>query len=468
MPGIRLVCLALTCFLFSTRAAETRPNVLIVIADQWRSQAFGFAGDPNVKTPNLDALAKQSVRFVNAVSGLPVCSPTRATLLTGQRPLTHGVFLNDVQLNPDAVSMAKIMKAANYTTGCIGKWHIDGRGRGSFIPRERRQGFEYWKVLECTHSYNKSYYFADSPDRCLWTGYDANAQTNDVCDYIKKQAKSEKPFAMLMAWGPPHNPYLTAPEKYKAMYQPEKLVLRPNVPAAHAAETRKDLVGYYAHCTALDDCMGQLMKALDDAGIADNTLIIFTSDHGDMLGSQGMQRKQKPWDESARIPMLWRWPAGLGKQGVELTAPMNTEDILPTILGLCKVAIPPSVEGLNYSAHMTGGTSPGDGATVIQCVAPFGEWHRGVGGKEFRGLRNERYTYVKDLNGPWLLYDNVSDPYQMKNLVADAASEALRSELDAVLMRKLKERHDEFLPGDAYVKKWEYKTDARGTVPYKD
>ena len=464
----RLATFLAFIFLTQVGAAETRPNVLIIIADQWREQAFGFAGDPNVKTPNIDGLAKQSVRFVNAVSGLPVCSPTRATLLTGQRPLTHGIFLNDVQLSPDANSFAKILKGANYTTACIGKWHIDGRGRSSFIPRERRQGFEYWKVLECTHNYNNSLYFADTDDRCQWAGYDANAQTNDACEYLKKQAKSEKPFAMLLAWGPPHDPYMTAPEKYRAMYDPAKLELRPNVPPETQAAARKNLSGYYAHCTALDECMGQILKALDDAGLAQNTLVIFTADHGDMLGSQGMSKKQKPWDESARIPMLWRWPAGLGKEAKELKAAMNTEDILPSILGLCKVAIPKSVEGLDYSAHMTGAADPGDGSAVIQCVAPFGEWHRNNGGKEYRGLRNDHYTYVKDLNGPWLLYDNWSDPYQMKNLAADPGSEKLRLDLDASLMRKLKERGDDFLPGDAYVKKWGYAVDKNGTVPYKN
>src|SRR5438105_1682440 len=140
--------LVFSALMLDAPAAEsTKPNIIVVLADQWRSQAFGFAGDSNVKTPNFDRLAGESVRFVNAVSGMPVCSPTRASLLTGQRPLTHGVFMNDVQLDPNAVTLAKVLKEANYNTACIGKWHIDGRGRSAFIPRERRQGFEYWKVL---------------------------------------------------------------------------------------------------------------------------------------------------------------------------------------------------------------------------------------------------------------------------------------------------------------------------------
>ena len=131
-----------------------------------------------------------------------------------------------------------------------------------------------------------------------------------------------------------------------------------------------------------------------------------------------------------------------------------------------RTEIPKSVEGLDYSTYLKGGKNPGDGATVIQCVTPFGEWDRQNGGKEYRGIRTGRYTYVKDLNGPWLLFDNQSDPYQIKNLVADPSQAPLRAELDTLLMQKLKDRHDEFLPGETYIQKWNYKVDARGTVPY--
>src|SRR5437867_397208 len=137
--GVRfLAVLLMACFCAITKisAVEAKPNILFVVADQWRAPAFGFAGDPNAKTPAFDRLSRQSVCFVNAVSGLPVCSPTRASMLTGQRPLTHGVFLNDVPLAPEATTIAKVLKAAGYDTGCIGKWHVDGHGRSNFIPRE--------------------------------------------------------------------------------------------------------------------------------------------------------------------------------------------------------------------------------------------------------------------------------------------------------------------------------------------
>lgn len=459
--------LALLCGQFSVSAAEFPPNVILVVADQWRAQAFGFSGDPNAKTPTFDRLAAESANFINAVSGLPVCSPTRASLLTGQRPLTHGVFLNDVRLDPNATTLPKLLKASGYDSAMIGKWHIDGGDRSSFIPRERRQGFDYWKVLECTHVYNDSAYYADGPEKLKWEGYDAIAQTRDACAYIHDHAKTAKPFFLMLAWGPPHDPYLTAPEKYRAMFDPATLTLRPNVPDAFVPELRKILAGYYAHCAALDDCMKDLLAALRSSGADENTIILFTSDHGDMLGSQGMYKKQKPFDESIRVPMLIRWPKGLGVNPRSLDAPINSEDIMPTLLGLCGLPIPKSVDGLDYSQYARGGPNPGDGATLIQCVTPFGEWERRTGGREYRGIRTIRYTYVRDPKGPWLLFDDTSDPYQQHNLVNLSGSAALQIELEALLTKKLRDRGDEFLPGDAYLAKWGYKVDVNGTISYK-
>ena len=205
------------------------PNVVLIFADQWRAQAFGYAGDPNVQTPNLDALARRSVNCTHAVSGCSVCSPARASLLTGQYPLTHGVFVNDVELGQDATSIAQAFSAGGYDTAYIGKWHVNGRGRSSYIPPERRQGFEYWKVLECTHDYNHSAYYAgDSDEQLVWEGYDALAQTRDAQAYLRNRGTN--PFLLVLSWGPPHAPYHTAPEEYQAMYDPATITLRPNVP----------------------------------------------------------------------------------------------------------------------------------------------------------------------------------------------------------------------------------------------
>ena len=454
------------CFATFACGAE-KPNIVLVWADQWRAAATGYAGDPNVKTPNLDRLAACSVNFTHSVSGCPVCTPFRASLMTGQRPTTHGLFLNDAHLSDDAVTIGKVLKAAGYDTGYIGKWHLNGRGRLSYIPPENRQGFGYWKAMECTHDYNHSLYFAGE-DRSpkLWAGYDAFAQTEDAGSYIRERAKAGKPFALFLSWGPPHNPYGTAPADFRALYDPAQIKLRPNVPAELARKTRAELAGYYAHCSALDQSIGKLWDVLRDSGIEQNTILVFTADHGDMLGSHGMERKQKPWDEALRVPMLWHFPSKLGTTGREPDAVISSEDLMPTLLGFCGLIIPPSVEGLDYSGMMAGGPNPNhENAALISCVAPFGEWSRQAGGREFRGIRTKRYTYVRDLNGPWLLYDDESDPYQDKDLVGAPEAGARQAELDSLLNRRLKAAKDEFLPADRYIAKWGYKVDRTGTLP---
>ncbi len=378
-----LACLLLNTLLPWGAYASEHPNVLFILADQWRAHAFGHAGDPNVKTPHINLLQRHGIRFVNAVSTVPVCCPARASLMTGQRALTHGVFLNDVALSPAAVTIAKVLAEAGYDTGYIGKWHLNGDGRSAFIPRERRQGFDYWKALECTHDYNQSFYYADSPEKRVWEGYDAVAQTRDAQRYLRDHARSGKPFFLFLAWGPPHDPYQTAPQHYREEYQAEKIKLRANVPAAISDRVRTALAGYYAHCSALDDCVGDLLQTLDETGQAQDTLVVFTSDHGDLLGSHAAFNKQQPYEESIRIPLLLRWPKAFGTRGRQLDAPISSEDLMPTILSLCGAPIPPTVEGLDYRGYLRGGKDPSDGAALIACLAPFGQWERRQGGREY-------------------------------------------------------------------------------------
>ena len=462
-----------------TTRGSRKPNVLFIVADQWRACSTGYAGDPDVKTPNLDRLASRSVNFTDAVSSCPVCTPFRGSLLTGQRPTTNGVFLNDVHLRDDAVTLGKVLSAAGYDTGYIGKWHLNGRGRLSFIPPENRQGFAYWKAMECTHEYNHSFYYADEDRKLLWPGYDAFAQTEDAKRYLRDRAKSDKPFALVLAWGPPHNPYQTAPPEFRKSYYPAKIHLRPNVPPEAADAARKDLAGYYAHCTALDRCVGELWDTLKETGLERDTILVFTSDHGDMIGSHQQSRKQKPWDEAVRVPMLWHYPAALGDAGHKTDAAIASEDLMPTLLGLCGVAIPPTVEGLDYSRYLSAVGRGEDAenlnrenpnrenAALISCVAPFGEWSAPAGGREFRGVRTPRYTYVRDLTGPWLLYDNEKDPYQLENLADAPAAAEVRAKLNDLLDQRLKAANDAFLPAEKYLEKWGYsdKVDATGTMP---
>jgi arylsulfatase A-like enzyme len=442
-----------------------KPNIVLVFGDQWRAQATGYAGDPNIHTPNLDAFAGESMNFTTAVANCPVCSPWRATLMTGQYPLTHGVFVNDVPISSRPVYLAECFQSVGYDTAYIGKWHIDGHGRGAYIPPERRKGFDYWKVRECTHDYNHSFYYADSPNKLEWRGYDAIAQTEDATQYISGH-RIETPFLLMLSWGPPHDPYDTAPEQFKRIYNQGDIKLRPNVPEDYAEQAKEWLAGYYAHCSALDWCFGRIVSALDAAGLAEDTIVIFTSDHGDMLGSHGARNKQRPWDESILVPMLMRYPRLLGKKKKSITVPFNAPHLMPTILGLAGLDIPQSVEGEDFSSFILGKSPPPEDSALIELPACFHQYAYYRGGKDWRGLRTSRYTYVINLDGPWFLYDNQVDPFQMTNLIGNPNYKDEQSKLDTELHQRLHLRRDNFLPGKELIKTAGFKVDERGDPVY--
>jgi arylsulfatase A-like enzyme len=451
-------------------SVRTRPpNVLFVMADQLRAQAAGFAGDVNAKTPVLDRLAAESVTFSNAVSCTPVCCPYRATLMTSRFPTSTGVFVNDVNLAQDPNSLAARFRQAGYDTGFIGKWHLDGQGcRIAYTPPERRQGFGRWAAIECTHDYNDSPYYAgdDGAHRLTWAGYDAFAETREMQRWLGERDPSV-PFCYFLSWGPPHDPYDTAPADFAARFSPDAIALRPNVPSAYASEARRDLAGYYAHMAAIDTCLGDLLGTLDSLGIADDTIVVFTSDHGDMHRSQGQVRKQQPWDESILVPFLLRYPAGLGRAPRTVATQIGTPDIMPTLLGLAGQPLPIGMHGRDLSPVLRGERAPDDEPALIMCVWPFASWSRAAGGREYRGLRSGRYTYARDLAGPWLLYDNAVDPYQMQNLAGRSDYADVQDRLDAQLATRLAAIGDPFREGAWYLDQWGYTVEpGDGAVPY--
>jgi arylsulfatase A-like enzyme len=428
--------------------------VLFILPDEWRAQSTGYNGDPNVRAPVLDRLAAESVSFDTAISGTPVCCPFRASLMTGQYPLTNGVFINDVELRPNGTTLAQAFQTAGYRTGYIGKWHLYGSPDGkygrrlAYIPPENRLGFEYWKACECTHEYNHSlYYEGNDPEPKYWPGYDAIAQTDDACRFIGEQARGRNPFLLVLSLGPPHFPLPTAPGQYRAQFEKAEIGLRPNVAPDKRELAIRDLRGYYAHMLALDDCFARLLGALDKAGVADDTIVVLTSDHGDMMHSQGLTTKLHPWDESIRVPFLVRYPAKLGRKSRRIHTPFNSPDIMPTLLRLANLKVPDSVQGRDGFS-----TPKSEHGALISLPVPITEARR-WGFAEYRGLRTERHTYVRSIHGPWLLYDNQTDPYQMHNLCGKAGHTTLQQRLDRMLDASLREVHDDFLPAAEYVKR---------------
>lgn len=457
----------------TTVKKASHPNVIFILADQWRADAVGYAGNKDVITPNLDRLSKESLVFENAVTVMAVCAPWRASFLTGQYPLTNGVFYNDKPLPSEAVTLAEIYKEKGYQTGYIGKWHLNGHknGEDAFsardkpVPKDRRQGFDYWKVREVTHDYNNSFYFDENDQKQYWEGYDAFSQTDSAISYIRKN--KDNPFLLMLSWGPPHNPYHTAPEEYKKLYDPAKITLRPNVPEEFQDSARQIIADYYAHITALDKAMGDILAAVEKEGLSDNTIIVFTSEHGDMLFSKGVLRKQRPYDESIKVPMLIRYPEKISKPRA-ISGPINTPDLLPTLLGLSGINVPKTVEGIDFSKPLIQGNDISNDGALIMLPVPFHEWQFMNGGREFRGIRTDRYTYVKDLAGPWLLYDNQIDPFQQNNLVDLPKYKNLQDSLEKVLKSKLRQTNDEFLPADYYMTKWNYLYDKNDSIRNKN
>lgn len=457
------------------RADEPRrkPNIIYIFADQMRAHVLGCYGNKQVPTPNFDALAGNGTTFDNALSTYPVCSPYRAMLLTGRYPMANGTISNDRALHDGLPTVAKICREQGYATGYIGKWHLESN-RTPFVPKERRQGFDFWAVNNCSHRYMDHFYCMDTPEQVRFKGYEPVVQTDLAIDYIKKH--KDRPFCLFMSWGPPHDPYTLMPKEYLQRVEAEKLEFRGNVTerafvdgllaeAAKMSESkqiagtraskrktidddellRKQYIhGYCAHTVALDDCLGRIQKTLSEAGLAQDTILAFSSDHGDMLGSHRMASKQMPFEESIRIPFLVQYPGRI-QPGGRTDALLTPVDAMPTLLGLAGLTCP-KVDGIDMSAAACGGKSDARDAALIMKLVPGGNPWVCNGITPWRGVRTKRYTYTRLLDrGPWILFDNREDPYQLKNLIGHPEHRELQQQLDERTTALMQEAGD---PGD--------------------
>jgi len=471
-----------------------RPNLLFVLVDQMRYAAMGCTGNSQIRTPNLDRLASEGALFENAVSNISVCTPARACILTGRYPLAHTVLTNNSMLPNRLPSMGKILKAHGYATGHIGKWHLSGEAyigatrhnsyqNGYIPPGKLRHGFDYCATHHCSHSYWNASYFRDTPDPIKIEGWEPDAQTDLAIDFIQDHTAinepDREPFALVVSWGPPHTPF-TAPAEYRGLYDADKLELRPNVllppggfPLAQSlaedesAETtlREWTANYYGAVSSLDHNLGRLLDALDRLGIADDTIVVFTSDHGEMLGSHGQLHKVQPWDESVRIPFVIRYPRAISA-GMTLGTPLGHPDILPTLLGLIGISVQEGIEGDDLAPVLRGEAPEPTGRSayllwVCSAVTWGKRWQQlddyaGLGApkgfvRPYRGIRTATHTYVRDREGPWLLYDNERDPYQMNNLIETAGPGAVPPRLEADLQEWLVRTADRFEDTDHYI-----------------
>jgi arylsulfatase A-like enzyme len=421
-------------------AGNSGPNLVYVFADQMRFCDMGCAGNEHIRTPNFDRLAGQGLRLSNAYTAAPLCSPYRAQLQTGLYGHANGVPKNGLPMRQDVPTFARAFDSAGYATGYIGKWHLSGQRKarkgkelinGFVPPGEQRAGWNYWAAHEVIHKYMHSEYFRDKPEAISIPGFESDFQTDLAIEFMRQNRA--RPFSLMLSWGPPHEPY-QLPDRAKTYYDPAKMPIRPNVPSEFRDDVRHELTKYYGLITCLDENMGRLMSAISELGIADNTVLVFTSDHGNMIRSQGMRLKQKPWEESAHIPFLIRDPRRI-KPGQTSERLFNSIDIMPTMFGMCGLPLPHGLHGIDRSGELMGRKSK-DSDSIYLALDSEGSADEGraagAGGR-WRAVRTRERMYVMREGEDWLLYDVRKDPYQMKNLAEDRSLRNERQELKKLL-----------------------------------
>jgi arylsulfatase A-like enzyme len=433
--------------------SASSPSFLIILPDQLRAQALGCMGNPEIRTPHLDALAREGLLFRNTFANSPVCCPARAVLLTGRYAHANGMVANDLRLRESEVTVAEILRDQGYVTGFIGKWHLDGGPRlpGFVPPGPRRQGFDFWAANECSHAHFDTQYFRDTDRPIPVKKFEAEAWTDVAIEFLRETRG--RPFFLVVSMGPPHDPY-GAPGKFMTMYDPAALTMRPNWIEGTPGGGRKEIAAYAAAVTAVDEQVGRLASSLRELGLEEETVVLATSDHGDMLGSQGRRLKRTPWEESIRVPGIVRYPRA-GKPGRVTDAIFTHADVAPTMLALAGLAIPPSMQGSDLSGVIRGSTDAGPDSAFLQQFVPYRSDNVPEG---WRGVRTARYLYARTETAPWVLYDLDADPYEQRNLAADPASASLRAQMEEKLAAWMKKT------GDAWTFNSRHPVDDKGRL----
>ena len=438
---------------------ETPPlNLLVVFPDGHRGQDTGLAGNRQVSTPNIDRLGAEGVSFTRAYANSTVCTPSRASMLTGLYPVNHRAIANDLPVRTDVPTIATELGQSGYATGYIGKWHLDGVPRDRFTPPgPRRLGFDdFWEAWNCQEDTFGARYYADDPVVRHYEDYAPFAQADAAIRFMETHRRD--PFVLFLSWTPPNASCKGLPEEYLRHYDPGALSLRPNVfsnaieptlgyaPSrnrAKAREVREALACHYAYITSLDEALGRVLCALDELDLTERTIVVYTSDHGRPVCSHGYHRSELPYEESSRVPLVIRAPGKL-PSGVTTKVLTGLVDLTPTLLDLLGHPVPPDMEGASVLPAVMERAEPP--RSVLQSIpVPFD----GVEGlnMSWRAIRTDRFTYARWENGSgWLLYDNETDPYQLRNLIGDDSATRLSIELEDELKRQLERHGDEFFP----------------------
>jgi arylsulfatase A-like enzyme len=449
-PALALLALGHATAPAAPSAAGSRPNIILLMADDLGWGDPGFNGNRIIKTPHLDAMAQNGLRFDRFYSGAPVCSPTRGTVLTGRHPYRYGIWTaNEGHLRKEEVSLPEVLKTQGYTTGHYGKWHLgtlnpnfSGKGAGRDAAKNfmtpAMKGSDDWFATEYgvrlwdpfTDAAANPYYYNGKLETENLAGDDSRVLMDRAIPFIRKAAAAKTPFLAVIWFHAPHEPVVAGPE-YLKMY-----------PGRSEEEQH-----YYGCITALDEQVGRLRKELRDLGLADNTMLWFTSDNGPEgnTGDAGRQRgsagglrgrKRSLWEGGVRVPGLVEWPARI-KPGTVTTVPCSTLDYFPTTLDLLGFRLqgqPEPIDGVSlvplFEGRMTERPVP----------IPF-ETIGGTGSNNSRGsprmaLVDNRYKLLTDMEGAGdkdLLFDLLVDRGETKNLAADRAdiAQAMKAKLAA-------------------------------------
>lgn len=411
-----------------------KPNILVIMADQHGAWASGAYGHPFIQTPHLDRLAQTGVTFESAYCNSPICGPSRASFLTGRAP--HGIeaWDNGKPLASDVPTWAHYLTTAGYQTVLAGKQH--------FIGPDQQHGFELrlggelhsTRIQEGTinpfEPIDTTKYFHTGVGRTRYTEYDYDIEAR-ACSFLSGDERDKsRPFALCVSFIAPHFP-LVVEDEYMQMYLPHHADL-PQMPPGYperlhpvwqahrryynanfmdAEKTRRARAAYYALCTFMDRRVGNVLKALEQAGEADNTLIVYTADHGEHIGSRGMWWKSSFFEESVRVPLIISWPGHL-PQGARRPEVVSLVDVAATLLDVGGVDAAGDMDGRPLSGLLRG--EGGDWTDQA-----FSEYYASGADEPRCMLRLGRYKLNWFVGHSPELYDLETDPGEWRNLADD-------------------------------------------------
>ena len=437
---------------YAQSVPKERPNLLVVMADQFRGNALGFLGKEAVKTPYFDSFSGNAIVLNQAVSGYPVSSPARGMFLSGAYPHENGVLTNcqshsahqDVELKADIQCWSDLLKAEGYATAYIGKWHLDkplepfvdcANNKGEmawneWCPPDRRHGFDYWVAYGTYDNHLRPLYWNQQAGRNDFYYVDQwgpEYETDLAIHYLDSIRQQKEPFAMMVSMNPPHTGYELVPEKYKALYQSLNVdSIASSMPELMGPDKKyletfkRSLPNYYACISGVDEQFGRIIEALKKNGQYNNTIIVFVSDHGDSMGMHSNIGKNIFYDEAMRVPFIIAYGDNW-KPRVDNDLLISLEDFCPSILSLMglKKKIPATVQTRDLSEQIKGSTKDMPSSQLYMLYSEVD-----ANGKNVltgaRGLRNQQYTYaVRFKEGVWTeehLYDRSKDPHQLNNV----------------------------------------------------